>query len=516
MESSTLSTTTLTAANEWFSHCHSTHTLCRQLATFFPKQLPTRLIDIGHDGDTDWILRIVPDNSILSTSLLYMTLSYRWGSNPRLILLSSNLSQFRQGAPISDLPPLFRDFFTVARYFRVRYVWIDALCIIQDSTEDWEAEAPKMRYVYANSACNIAASVSNSPEESMFRFREHEIIRPCKVLSSLFVDKPSLHYIFEKGYWDRQISNGPLQNRGWVFQERFLAPRVLYFGKDQVLWECLSEHKCEGFPHGIPAHQSAKNMDPLLDYMSMNSSQLKQQMPIHVFNLWNDLIEQYSPCDLTKPSDKMFAIAGIAKLFRDITGDEYIAGWWKSRLLESLDWHVYDPQARLSADYRAPSWSWASVDGPVRPAGLSPSAEFLVKLVDVHVTMRGPDTMARVLEGYIKLRGAIFTADCRYLESGSRVLVIGSREFSVWLYPDSLDTCFPEGKKFVCIPFKKDYLRGFDGEMKSKVLCFIAKEVGIQHGSGVLYRRLGVFFLHTQEDVDYFCTVPETTTITII
>lgn len=513
---STSSASTLMTANGWFQHCYSTHTLCRRIAAFGLNQIPTRLIDVGCDGDTDWFLRVVDEEALSPASLSYMTLSYRWGSNPKLILLSSNLARFRQGAPICELPPLFRDFATVARAFHIRYVWIDSLCIIQDSVEDWEAEASKMRYVYANSACNIAALASNSPEESIFHRREIESIRPRMVRSSLFADRPSLHYIFEKGYWDRQLSDGPLHNRGWFFQERFLAPRVLYFGKDQILWECFSEHKCECFPHGIPAHWSDKKMDSLFNYMSTDGSHSRPRMPLHVFNLWNDIVKQYSRCDLTKASDKMFAIAGVAKLFHDITGDEYVAGWWKSRLLESLDWRVFEPRARISADYRAPSWSWASVDGPVRLTGLSPSTEFLVRLVDVHITTRGPDAMVNMLDGYIKLRGAIFVAICHYLEHGNRVLVNGNVQFAVWLYPDSLDIDFPEGKKVACIPFKKDYSRGLDGELEPHVLCFLAEETGIRHGSDVLYRRLGVFLLYTQEDVDYVCTIRDTTTIILI
>lgn len=229
--SASTSASTLMTANGWFQHCYSTHTLCRQLAAFSLNQIPTRLIDIGCDGDTDWFLRVVDEEALPAASLSYMTLSYRWGSNTKLILPSSNLARFRQGAPICELPPLFRDFVTVARAFHIRYVWIDALCIIQDSVEDWEAEASRMRYVYANSACNIAALASNGPEESIFRCREIKSMRPRMVLSSLFADRPSLHYIFEKGYWDRQLSDGPLHKPRVVLSRTILSPPRTLFRK---------------------------------------------------------------------------------------------------------------------------------------------------------------------------------------------------------------------------------------------------------------------------------------------
>ena len=343
VEDSTSSNTTLTTAYEWFYSCHFMHLSCSKLAKFSSNILPTRLIDIGHKSDAHWILRILREDNVPSVSS-YITLSYRWGPTPKLLLLSSNMDRLRRGISTGALPQTFRDLDTVARRFGIRYIWIDALCIVQDSTKDWEAEAATMRHVYANSACNIVAAASRDPEEGMFRLRNAENIRPRIVQSSLFVKRPTPHYIFEKGYWDQQI-RGPLHNRGWVFQERFLAPRVLYFGKHQVLWECLCEHKCEGFPQGIPGHWSDKSVDPLLDLLLKKSIERRTQMDVWVFNLWNDLVKQYSRCELTKASDKMFAMAGIAKLFRDITGDEYVAGWWKSRLLESLDWRVYGPRA---------------------------------------------------------------------------------------------------------------------------------------------------------------------------
>ncbi|PYH67665.1 HET domain-containing protein [Aspergillus vadensis CBS 113365] len=519
MESDTSSATTLATAKEWFLHCHSEHKLCHKLSTFDSARLPTRLIDIGHDGDTNWFLRIMQEQSSLSTRLSYMTLSYRWGSDANFTLLSSNIAQFEQGAPICDLPQLFRDFITVARTFRIRYVWIDALCIIQDSIDDWEAEAPNMRHVYANSACNIAASVSKSPEESMFRSREPDKIRPRMVWSSLSSDRPSFHYIFEKRYWDRQISNGPLHKRGWVFQERFLAPRVLYFGEDQILWECLSEHKCECFPCGIPAHSSDKNMDALFDYMPTMDGvdpQSREPMSLEGFNLWNDLVQRYSCCDLTNPSDKMIAIAGIAELFQDITGDEYVAGWWKSRLLESLDWRVFEPQERRSACYRAPSWSWGSVDGPVTPSGLSASAEFLVSIVDFHVATGSSGTTDNVLKGYLELRGTVLVGVCRNLSNGNRAIDIEGRQLPVWIYPDSSDTQFQEGKKVICIPLKKDSSWDASGEARSHITFILAEEVDQQQNSSIVYRRLGIFTLNTQEDVEYICAICDTKAIVMI
>lgn len=140
-KASTSSEATLKMAYGWFRSCHSTHVSCSKLARFSSNTLPTRLIDIGQDGDKNWSLRIVSEDHV-PPDWPYVTLSYPWGPNPKLLLLSSNIAQLRRPNPIIHLPQTFQDVITVSRSFGVRYIWIDALCIIQDSTGDWEAEAP--------------------------------------------------------------------------------------------------------------------------------------------------------------------------------------------------------------------------------------------------------------------------------------------------------------------------------------------------------------------------------------
>ena len=130
---------------------------------------------------------MLAQDGISDPNASYMTLSYRWGQNPTLLLLGSNIDSFRAGRSIRDLPLTFREFFTVARRFSINYVWIDALCIIQDSEKDWEAEAPAMRDVYANSACNVAASASCNPEGGLFRTREPDSKNPPISLLAYFL-----------------------------------------------------------------------------------------------------------------------------------------------------------------------------------------------------------------------------------------------------------------------------------------------------------------------------------------
>jgi hypothetical protein len=315
-----------------------------------------------------------------------------------------------QGFPKRGLPQTFQDAITVARHLSLEYLWIDALCIIQDSTSDWELEAPTMRYVYANSACNIAASASADQFSGLFQRRE-----PIKVLPGA-LKLPNCQeqdfVIYDKDYLDRHIRAGPLHARGWVLQECLLAPRVLYFGADQILWKCLTTAQCEGFPLGIPYHISHNILDHLWDKLRAQGEaprpyKASEKMSSRLNYIWQTIVEKYSACNLTVPSDKLPAISGIAKLFAEVTGDRYIAGLWESRLLEQLHWLVIEPWQRYALAYRAPSWSWASVDGPVRPLGLSISTNNLCPLVQATVQHSTRDPTGRVSSAVLELQGAL-------------------------------------------------------------------------------------------------------------
>ncbi|KAJ4114317.1 hypothetical protein NW769_005103 [Fusarium oxysporum] len=195
-----------------------------------PKFAPSRLIDIGC-GD-DWKLCLYQQDILDAPD--YMTLSYRWAKNPSIVLLNSNLEEFRTSAPISRLPKTFKEAITVAH-----------------SPEDWAREPLQMHQVYANSACTISATASEGPDEGLFRSRivQETLIGHIKVQ---FADgKPRRFDVWDQHHMQR-LTQGPLTDRGWVFQERILSPRVLHFTKTQAVWECFEMHKSEMFPRWSP------------------------------------------------------------------------------------------------------------------------------------------------------------------------------------------------------------------------------------------------------------------------
>ncbi|KAF4906973.1 hypothetical protein CGCVW01_v012693 [Colletotrichum viniferum] len=490
IEESTGSSQTLDLAYSWFRECTSRHTRkCKAHSGQTEGWLPSGIIDIGSHGDTQWKLLITSTDAILSESLLYLTLSYRWGDDVQHELLtSSTMSQFRQGVEISSLPKTFQDTVIVARRLGIRYIWIDCLCIIQDSRDDWETEAPEMRHVYVNAACNIAASASDDADRGLFRSRDRRDIRPGLVTSTLASGHPKTFYIFDKGYWDRHLLGGSLHRRGWVFQERFLGPRQLYFTQHQALWECLEEHKCEGFPRGIPLHTSFKDTERLLKPFE---------------ELWCNHVTAYAQCHFTKPEDKLYAFSGIAKLFQEVSSDRYLAGIWRSRVLYLLNWSVFTPKPKLSVQYRAPSWSWASVDGPLKMHTYFGRYNFQVTVLEMEVTTKsGGQDVVDVTGGFIKLRGPLIT---RYytqqhsIDSDGQISIQlkdgDNNSWNVRPFPDTTETQFA-GRgmiNFLVLSAHEDALWShaeFTSKVETEIFCIILAPIS---ESDRIYKRIGWF-----------------------
>ncbi|KAH7129610.1 tol protein [Dactylonectria estremocensis] len=425
----TSSRSTLDLALQWTMNCRESHPGCRQLQD---KKIwcPTRLIDIGDEGGEAWKLVSLPGK--LQSSPIYMTLSYRWGSSVKFRLLNGNLHAFQNWQPVRDLPLTFQDAISVARKFSVRFLWIDALCIIQDCREDWAREAKAMGRVYANALCNLAAVASSDPDGGLFRNRNPEELHPAIVRASLSSTEPPEHYYaVESKYTERQVFDSELLKRGWVFQERLLCSRVLYFAEKQVFWECFIEQRCEAFPYGIPHKTSSKERD-LSTIIKFKKGTLadRKDFTWEVTSKWCELVETYAECELTKASDKPFAMEGIAGLFRHRFHDEYLFGLWKTNLVSQLSYSVSSPQPRSSSECIAPSWSWASLKASVRFPQLPWTATDYAQVLQIDMPQRT-----------LRLSGHVFRATIDRKEGASLnhvdLIVDNSRTYAR-MYPDKL------------------------------------------------------------------------------
>ncbi|PMD16582.1 HET-domain-containing protein, partial [Hyaloscypha hepaticicola] len=291
---------------------------------------PTRVLDVSA-GDNHNLVRLVSGADVQG---VYATLNHCWGNLPVQTCCRASISELRRNVPWESLCKTFQDAILVARGLSIKYLWIDSLCIIQDDNDDCQREIGNMACIYSNGCVNIAAAASVNGSGGCFaNYRRY--MTP----------------------WE--LEWGPLTKRGWVVQERILAKRIVYYGEDQLYWDCAEGRESEC---GIDvSFYGSKDLGS-----NGGFRMLKASIEHGDEEVWERVVELYTRCDLTKPNDKLPALSGIAMTYAAVTGMTYIAGLWKERLPCQLLWTVArSPQSTHLSFYRAPSFSWASIDGAV-------------------------------------------------------------------------------------------------------------------------------------------------------
>lgn len=174
-----------------------------------------------------------------SPATRYMTLSHCWGKeHPPLELTSASKGDSMQGIPVTKLPMTFRDAIEVAEFLHADHIWIDSLCILQDSVEDWTNESTMMGDVYRHSWCNIAASSASNSSEGCFHLRNPLVAQAVHIPVYVYVDgrRGGLSVCIAKP-WDHFVEDSHLNRTAWVFPERLLSPRQINFANDAVFFE---------------------------------------------------------------------------------------------------------------------------------------------------------------------------------------------------------------------------------------------------------------------------------------
>jgi hypothetical protein len=237
-----------------------------------------------------------------------------------------------------------------------RYLWIDALCIIQDSASDWRDQAAKMTSIYQGCALNIAITDAESCDAGTCpRWDDVSLLlgssRPPPDGKKRGKTKTKEEVRLAARRSGRP--NSPLLSRGWVFQQTLVSVGTLFVSWAGLSWECCSaQYNQDGF--AIEDHIHATNSQK----WELASRSTKQH--------WYRWMAEYSRRALTKDGDKLPAVAGIAAHYHGVFGLTYAAGLWAEDLHLGLVWAAVDPAKIIRRETRAPSWSWASVDGPIQ------------------------------------------------------------------------------------------------------------------------------------------------------
>ncbi|CAG7556496.1 unnamed protein product [Fusarium equiseti] len=367
---------------EWLGNCLGQHSGC-QWKEWADKKAdnPTfRLIDIGVAADSN--VRLVDAHSSVE-SREYMTLSYRWtAETERTSLKTSNKNEFYRSISILDWPQIYIDALYIARQMEVRFIWIDSLCIVQDDERDWEKQAAQMDAIYTNGVLNLAGSEGNRCPGLTMR-RNPLRVSPCSLTShGSPSDKTEAHWLcFRPDDFEKSVNESPLYERGWTFQERVLSKRTVHFG-EQLFWECACLRASEAFPLGTDHPDCTPADDAILQIKKdlRNRHILNQEQPFSTSSklhlLWSTVIRNYTKTRLTKASDRLVALRGIANSISRSFGlskSDYVGGLWKPYLAHQLLWAreqaQYTNEDIEMSSYLAnyfPSWSWASCPGETR------------------------------------------------------------------------------------------------------------------------------------------------------
>lgn len=417
----------------WLGECAAKHLSCARLPELVdgkrtyldqcgrPLFLPTRLVHVGNPA-IGQAPRVVlsheefKDGVVDADQARYLALSYCWGSaTDRLSHLTSDVSTILDrmvAIPWAVLPRAFQDVVLLAIALGVRYVWIDSLCILQGEGGDWQEESATMWSVFSGAFLTVVSAAASSSHSG---FLGRPPLRSCRISTSGSAVSYSLRHRPGTKWWgtDRmaEITGKRWITRGWTYQEERLARRVLMFGENKLFFDCRERELCEDtdvwlhrpFWSRIVYHSPGEGDD--------GDGAALQTWRRRTFDCWQWLCTQYSHRKLTIPEDKLPALSGVAAAVAAKTRSRYLAGLWEDNLMHDLFWDVVG-EALRPPRYRAPSWSWASLDseavtwrGP--RTCLVERCQLHCRVLQSHTALAGPSQFGAITSAHLKLEGHV-------------------------------------------------------------------------------------------------------------
>lgn len=383
--------------------------------------LPTRVVDVGNSSHPPKLYVTHDEPGI------WVALSHCWGREVRYVTESRSLSDRQEAMALEDIPATFRDAILITRRLGHHYLWIDSLCIIQDSSEDWAHESSRMQHYYKMAILTIATDHLTGDHESFLETTRPRGSAPVEVpfLTSL-TSTPSRILMTDRvhlpGY---KNDDAPLNTRGWTLQENLLSPRTLHYAEQQVFFECQKYSVTES--DLTPRGTSDANVFTTIKRFFLRPECSRQDLSVVKYPTmaifydplyrWYQIFEEYYKRSLTFEDDRFAAIAGLAREISDQSKMTYKAGIWVKDFHIGLLWKV-SCRGSLPSTYRAPSWSWASLNINTRwGQGINPSFELYfgpknhdaayreAELLEVDVKLADGDPYGRLLSGSLRLKG---------------------------------------------------------------------------------------------------------------
>ncbi|PGH01354.1 hypothetical protein GX51_05286 [Blastomyces parvus] len=423
---------------KWLRDCKE-HTCCR--TSHDDSILPTRVIEVSPPGKQ--YARILESKSL---SGRYATLSYCWGKEGFPNLTRSNYMKLTEELDEETLPPTIRDALATTRTLSIPYLWVDALCIIQDSEEDKAKEISQMKEVYASSALTIVAASAEGVSAGFLHPRVHQetvYTIPVRLQPDVF-GTMSINELDAVCY-DERLE--PISKRGWTMQEQFLSSSVLTFTTRTIMWKCRGGIKNFGdslyFPHDLDSgyNDNDEKYSLNLHTLLLNPEEACANKD-QALSCWLRLVTAYSIRVTSLESDRLNALAGLAShpSFYEALGPGYFAGLWQYNLARQLTWRASTWHRSLAEDesftierparYQAPSWSWASLKGGIVHFGFSYDDDdetiprVICEILDCSTTPAFPalNPFGEILSAQLRLRAP--TRKAWFKPSTSNVFVL--------------------------------------------------------------------------------------------
>lgn len=435
---STLSASTIAKIHQWLLTCKIEHgTQCSQAPAqpgqdrFLPKRLldvnprpggveaacPLRLSDIDRLSiDADPAIQLILADG-LPSDIEYLTLSHCWGEHGPSIqlnddtepaLLSGDTGAFKK-ALLAPGSRTIRDAIHITRCLGFKYIWIDALCINQGSSdpEGKKAEIARMHHIYRGAALNLSAAEARDGTEGMIFERDILGVAPCvqRLAHDDSIDiggtdgprgtETGAHCVAYYRHVPVKAVSSTINSRGWVYQERLLSPRTVYFSREQVYWECPNLEVSEFEPW------HTRTTSGLQNHFKARSKSLVAPGPTKPWDLdlpeaqwprWNEVCQGYTSTTVSIPSDRAVAFSAIARSVAEggfADPQDYVAGFWKEGLLRYLGWHRSTSQQKQHQSQAVfsgvPSWSWLSFHGSIdiTPGYIGDGIQFCAEIVRI-------------------------------------------------------------------------------------------------------------------------------------
>jgi hypothetical protein len=330
---------------------------------------------------------------------------------------ASNIAKLQQGMVFEELPATFQHAIVITWTLGIQYLWIDAICIIQDDTRDWELESGRMASIYGNSYLTISATSSLSPAAGLVQMRE-----PAKMFEhrdddnerfSVFVRPLLEHNFLGSNVWasDRY----PTLGRAWCFQERYLSRRVVHFLQEEMAWECGEQRRCQCGGWQYRPEQAKEQLRDIISKLHITQGSrftlddLPKEELRDILVGWGIVLDDFCRATLTYETDTLPALSGIAKLVQNAGLGTYLAGLWRFRLEDQLMWCARDGYGKKPAFYTAPTFSPLSRVGNVSLAIIYSDEPLRIhaRILEAVCNPKGLDETGAVVSGHINLQAPL-------------------------------------------------------------------------------------------------------------